>query len=50
MHSPFTEKYDFNESEEYECYKGVYDIPILKVFEDDPEYFRKLTLDLHRVG
>jgi len=50
MHSPFASKYDFHEDEQFECYKGVYAIPVLKVFEDDPEYFRKIKLDLHRVG
>ena len=50
MHSPVTAKYDFQDSEEYECCRGIDDIQVLKAFEDDPEYFKKLTLDLHRVG
>jgi hypothetical protein len=50
MHSPFTAKYDFNNSEEYECCKGVYDLPVLKAYENDSEYFYELTKKLYKVG
>lgn len=50
MHSPFTAKYEFNDSGEQECHKGVYDLQVPKSYESDPEYFYMLAKDLHRVG
>jgi len=50
MHSPFTDRYDFNEDEQFECGRGVYDIPVNKAYEGDPEYFYGLAKNLHRVG
>lgn len=53
MHSPFTGKYDFTDSDIplfYECKKGVFDVPVPKAYESDPDYFYELAKDLHRVG
>lgn len=50
MHSPLQEKYEFDESGVVECHLGVYDLPVPKSYESDPEYFYDLAKDMHRVG
>ncbi len=48
MHSPLTARYEFLEDVQ-ECEKGVYDLPVPRLFTYEPEYFREIAKDQYRV-
>lgn len=49
MHNPFVDMFDFNNSEFFTCWKAVYKVPIPKCFEANPDFFRKVTLNIKKV-